>query len=103
MESEYFWPFRSRTFAWDLARVEDVVLDVEHMTIVGCHYRHNGYLRLHRQMECALFEWQQHRLLGVAPRALGEKKHTLLQGLHLVGSALHSLARILGILAVDED
>lgn len=73
------------------------------MAVVGDDDGHNGDARLHREVESALLEGQQHRLLGVAPRALGEHVDALAAGLDLVGGAVHGRARALAVLAIDED
>lgn len=73
------------------------------MAVVGHDDGHDGHLRLDGKVEGALLEGQQHGLLGIAPCALGEHVHALLPVLHLVGGALHGVAGILGVLAVDED
>lgn len=62
-----------------------------------------GDTGLDGQVEGALLEGEQHGLLGVAAGALGEHVDALALGLDLVGGALHGLAGVLCVLAVDED
>lgn len=91
------------TFDGNLARVENQVLDVEDMAVVGDNDGHDGHARLYGQVESALFEGQQHRLLCVASCALGEHVDALALSLDLVGRAVHGRASALAVLAIDED
>lgn len=73
------------------------------MAIVGDNNRHNGDLGLDGEMESALLEREQNRVLGVAPRALGKHVDALALFLNLVGGTGHRCASVLAVLAVNED
>lgn len=92
-----------RTLDGDGSGAEHHALDVEDVAVVCDDDGHNGHAGLHGEVEGALLEGQQHGVLGVAARALGEHVDALLPGLDLLGGAGHGLPGVLGVLAVDED
>lgn len=92
-----------RTLDGDLSRFEGESLGVHDMAIVCDNAGHNGHTGLDSKVESTLLERQQHGLLGVTSSTLGEHVDTLSLGLNLTSSALHSLAGILAVLAIDEN
>lgn len=91
------------TLDGDLARVEDEVLDIQHIAVVGHDDGDNGHAGLDGEVEGALLEREQRGIFRVAPGSLGEHVDALSLGLNLLRSALHGIARILAILAIQKD
>jgi hypothetical protein len=83
------------TLDGNLSRVEHKVLDIQDMAVVGDNDRHNRNTSLNSEVESALLERQQDRILCVAAGTLGKDVHTLTLGADLVGGTLHSLAGVL--------
>lgn len=73
------------------------------MAVVCDNAWHNRHAGLNGKMESTLLERQQHGLLGVASSTLWEHINALSLGLDLGGGALHSLAGILAVFAIDKD
>ena len=73
------------------------------MAVVGNDNGDNGHAGLDSKVKSSLLEGQQHGILSVAPRALGEHVHALPLGADLIRGAAHGLPGVLAVLAVDED
>lgn len=84
-------------------RIESAVARRHHMRIVLRHNRHDGHAGLDSEMKSALLERQQHRIIGVTPRALGENEHTLAVDSHLFHGAIERFHGSLAVGPVDED
>lgn len=91
------------TFNGNGSRAKNHALDMQDMAIIRHHNRHNRHARLDSQMKSTLFKRQQHGILGITPRPLGEHVHALLPALDLLCRTGHGVPRVLGVLAVDED
>ena len=61
----------ARTDGSKVATVE-AALGVEQVVVVLAYNRHDGELRLDREVECAFLEWQHVRLRKTRTRAFGE-------------------------------
>lgn len=92
-----------RTLDGDLSGFEGESLGVHDMAVVCDNAGNNGHAGLDSKVESTLLERQQHGLLGVTSSTLGEHVDALSLGLNLTGSALHSLAGVLAVLAIDEN
>lgn len=86
-----------------IAGIEDAVLRVENVAVVGNNTGNNGNAGLYSEMESALLKGKQRRLLGVATSAFREHVDTLSLGLDFVGGTGHGLAGVLAVGAVDKD
>lgn len=72
------------------------------MRVVLNHNRHDRHTSLNSQVESTLLERQQHRLIGVTPRALGENEHALAVSLHLIHGAVKGLHGSLAVCTVNK-
>lgn len=94
---------RKPTLYGNCASVEDKILDVQDVAVVGNDTGHNGNPGLNGKIEGAFLEGQKNGVLCVAASALGKHEDALALGLDLMGSTLHGVASVLAVLAIDED
>lgn len=72
------------------------------MGIVFRHNRHNRHTGLDGEMESTLLERQEHGIIGVTPRTLGENEHTLAVDAHLIHGAIKRLHGSLAVRPVNK-
>lgn len=84
-------------------RPEQLPPHIQHIAVIRNRDRDDGHLRLHGEVESALFEGQQVGVVVVAARAFGEDVDGLTVGVHLRGGFVEGGDGLGAGFALDED